>query len=159
EDCYLATTDGGRIDQQMTRLWPGCTVVASAAPGGDFATRDIDLPPAQRGFEYIEEADLPALAERAADEAVAKLRAPRVAPGVRDIVIHPSNLWIALHETVAHPLDLDRAFGYEGETPGRSFVLSTEIGSLRYGSELMNVTADRTLAGGLSTAGYDDEGI
>lgn len=159
EEKYFASTEGSHIDQQITRLWPGFTVTARDAAGGDFATRDGDLPPAQRGFEYAEEADLPGLAARAAEEAAELLRAAPVEPGVMDLVLHPTNLWLAIHESVGHPTELDRALGDEADAGGASFARPDGLGTLRYGSDLVNLTADRTMPGGLATAGYDDDGV
>jgi len=156
---FLATSEGTRLDLMTTRLWPGFTVTALDAATGEWATRDGDIPPAQRGLEYLEEIDLDALAARAAEEAIRKLRAPAVTPGTMDLVVHPSSLWLAIHETVARPLEYDRALGDEEDpSPGGPASIG-DVGSLRYGSDRMSVTADRTLPGGLATIGYDDEGV
>jgi len=159
EQKYFASTEGTYLDQQITRLWPGFTVTARDAAGGDFVTRDCDLPPVQGGYEYVEEADLPALAAAAAEEAVQKLSAAGVEPGVKDIVVHPTNLWLTIHESVGHPTELDRALGYEANFAGTSFATPDKLGVLRYGSDLVNITADRTMPGGLATVGYDDDGV
>jgi TldD protein len=159
EETYFASTDGSLLDQQITRLWPGFTVTACDLATGDFATRDSDLPPAQRGYEYVEGAALEAAAAQAAEQAVASLRAAPIEPGVRDLVIAPSNLWLAIHESVGRPTQIDRVLGYEADADGDSFLAIADLGTLRFGSELMNVTADRTMPGGLATACYDDEGV
>jgi TldD protein len=118
-------------------------------------------PPSARGWEYLdgdgwdwagELAELPELV-------LQKLRAPSVEPDVYDLVIDPSNLWLTIHESVGHATELDRALGYEAGYAGTSFATVDGLGSLRYGSELMNVTGDRTAAHGCSTIGYDDEGV
>jgi TldD protein len=118
-------------------------------------------PPAGRGWEHLtgathdwatELAALPALLEE-------KLRAPSVEAGRYDLVIDPSNLWLTIHESVGHATELDRALGYEANYAGTSFATPDLLGTLRYGSELMNVTGDRTVEHGLATVGYDDEGV
>ena len=88
-----------------------------------------------------------------------KLVAPSVEPGSYDLVIHPSNLWLTIHESVGHATELDRALGYEANYAGTSFATPDQLGRLRYGSTAMNVTGDRTEPHGLATIGYDDEGV
>src|SRR6185312_10316960 len=88
-----------------------------------------------------------------------KMAAPAVEAGTYDLVIDPSNLWLTIHESVGHATELDRALGYEAAYAGTSFATFDQLGSLRYGSELMNVTGDRTAAYGCASIGYDDEGV
>ena len=88
-------------------------------------------------------------------------RAKSVDVGRYDLVLHPSHLWLTIHESVAHPTELDRAMGYEANYAGTSFVAPPEkvLGTLKYGSELMNIRGDRTQPGSLSACGWDDEGV
>ena len=79
--------------------------------------------------------------------------------GLADVVIDPSNLWLTIHESIGHATELDRALGYEAAYAGTSFATFDRLGSLRYGSSVMNVTGDRTAEHGLATIGYDDEGV
>ncbi|MBU2074461.1 MAG: TldD/PmbA family protein, partial [Actinobacteria bacterium] len=88
-----------------------------------------------------------------------KLKAPSVEPGSYDLVIHPSNLWLTIHESIGHATELDRALGYEANYAGTSFATYDKLGSLQYGTPVMNVTGDRTHPHGLATVGYDDEGV
>ncbi len=78
---------------------------------------------------------------------------------MHDLVIHPSNLWLTIHESVGHATELDRALGYEANYAGTSFATYDQLGTLRYGSPAMHVTGDRTVEHGLATIGYDDEGV
>ena len=80
-------------------------------------------------------------------------------PGTYDLVIHPSNLWLTIHESIGHATELDRALGYEANYAGTSFATYDKLGTLQYGSPVMNVTGDRTVEHGLATVGYDDEGV
>ena len=80
-------------------------------------------------------------------------------PARYDLVIHPSNLWLTIHESIGHATELDRALGYEANYAGTSFATVDRLGDLRYGSDLMHVTGDRTTPHGLATIGYDDEGV
>jgi TldD protein len=146
--------------QQRVRLYPAVNVVAVEA-GGRFETMRTLAPPAGRGYEYLtgtgwdfpaELAELPALL-------AAKLAAPSVQAGHYDLVIDPTNLWLTIHESIGHATELDRALGYEAAYAGTSFATIDKLGSLQYGSPQMHVTGDRTAAHGLSTIGYDDEGV
>ena len=106
-------------------------------------------PPVGRGWEYCssqwdrddELASLPALLAE-------KTAAPSVEPGRYDLVIDPTNLWLTIHESVGHATEKDRALGYEANYAGTSFATPDQLGTLRYGSPLMNVTADRTVPTG-----------
>jgi TldD protein len=88
-----------------------------------------------------------------------KVAAPSVEPGKYDLLIHPSNLWLTIHESIGHATELDRAIGYEANYAGTSFATPDKLGKLKYGSALMNVTGDRLTEHGLSTVGFDDEGV
>ena len=78
------------------------------------------------------------------------LAAPGVGAGTYDLVIHPSNLWLTIHESIGHATELDRALGYEAAYAGTSFATPDKLGSLKYGSPVMNVTGDRTVENGLA---------
>ena len=88
-----------------------------------------------------------------------KAKAPGVTPGPTDLVIDPSNLWLTIHESIGHATEYDRAIGYEAAYAGTSFATPDKLGTMRYGSPVMNVTADRTVEFGLATVGFDDEGV
>jgi TldD protein len=88
-----------------------------------------------------------------------KTKAPSVQAGRYDLVVDPSNLFLTIHESIGHATELDRALGYEAAYAGTSFATPDKLGTLRYGSTVMNVTGDRTAEHGLATIGYDDEGV
>ena len=146
--------------QQRVRLHPVLTAVA-VQPSGRFETMRTLAPPAGRGYEYMTgtgwdfDAELAQLPELLAE----KLAAPAVQAGRYDLVIAPSNLWLVIHESIGHATELDRVLGYEAAYAGTSFASLDKLGSLQYGSPLMRVTGDRTVPHGLSTVGYDDEGV
>ena len=104
---------------------------------------------------------MPGNAARWATLAVEKLGAKSVEPGRYDLILEPTNLWLTIHESIGHPTELDRAMGYEANYAGTSFVAPPEkqIGKLKYGTELMNVTGDRTEEGSLTRVAWDDEGV
>ena len=79
--------------------------------------------------------------------------------GLKDLVISPSHAMLTIHEIVAHPTELDRIVGYEANYAGTSFISLADVGKLTVGSKLFNITADRTLPGGMCTVGYDDDGV
>lgn len=162
EQTFYADTFGSAITQQRVRVQPSFEAVAVDAAAGTFETMRTLAPPTARGWEYVagdevwnwteELAMLPMwLAE--------KVKAPGVAAGPTDLVIDPSNLWLTIHESIGHATEYDRAIGYEAAYAGTSFATPDKLGTMRYGSPVMNVTADRTVEYGLATVGFDDEGV
>jgi TldD protein len=159
EERLFANSHGSRIFQSRTRTHPqlDATVVDKAT--GRFSSRESLTPARGAGWDYVLSCGLLAEAKRAAEDARRKLDAKPVAPGERDIVIDPTNLWLTIHETVGHSTELDRALGWEANFAGTSFVKPEMLGRLRFGSELMTIVADRSQQGGLSTLGFDDDGV
>lgn len=162
ENKYYADLAGTRTTQQRVRVEPGFTAMGTDEASGTFDAMSSIAPPAGRGLEYLTTADhwdwdaeLAEVPELLAE----KLVAPSVDPGAHDLVIHPSNLWLTIHESIGHATELDRALGYEANYAGTSFATYDQLGRLRYGSPVMNVTGDRTEPHGLATIGYDDEGV
>jgi TldD protein len=159
EQRFLATSDGSRIDQYLVRGMPSFTVTAVNRQTGDFQSRSSLGGPQAMGYEYIERHRWLEEAEQAADEAAAKLKAKSVEPGKYDLVIHPTNLWLTIHESIGHSTELDRALWWEANYAGTSFLTPDKLGKLRIGSPIVNFFADRTQPAGLATVGYDDEGV
>jgi TldD protein len=161
EEKSYANTDGTVWTQTLVRTGVPFTVTAVARDNSDFQSRGNVVAPIGRGWEYVLAQDLVGNAPRWATEAVEKLGAKPVEVGKYDLVLHPSNLWLTIHESIGHPTELDRAMGYEANYAGTSFVSPPEqvLGSLKYGPEFMNVQGDRSQEGGLSTTGWDDDGV
>ncbi|NTV46606.1 MAG: TldD/PmbA family protein [Chlorobiales bacterium] len=159
EEKYFASSIGSFIYQTRVRTEPGFAVTMVDKDSGRFETRSGFIPPKGAGYEYIENADLSGEIERASEDVKMKLTAKPVEPGIKDLVIHPTNLWLTIHETIGHPTELDRALGMEANYAGTSFLTTDKLGGLQYGSPLVNIVGDRTQEGGLSTVGYDDDGI
>jgi TldD protein len=162
EEKTLATSDGTYVVQTIFRAQPTLTVTAVAPDNSDFQTRQSnDIQPMGKGYEHVLDAKLVENAPRWADEAVRKLSAKPVDVGRYDLILHPSHLWLTIHESIAHPTELDRAMGYEANYAGTSFVAPPEkmLGTLKYGPEFMNVQGDRSQPGSLSACGWDDEGV
>ena len=161
EDRNFASTEGSVISQTIVRVAVPFTITAVAPDNSDFQTRSNVVAPAGRGWEYVLEQDLVGNAGKWAEEAVQKLSAKSVEVGRYDLVLHPTHLWLTIHESIAHPTELDRALGYEANYAGTSFVAPPEkmLGKFRYGPDFMNIQGDRSQEGGCGTIGYDDEGV
>ena len=152
---------GTTTTQQRVRLRPVFEAMGSDERTGVFDSMRSLAPPVGRGYEYLSGRhwDWDAELAQVPDLLSEKLRAPSVAAGRYDLVIDPSNLWLTIHESVGHATELDRALGYEASYAGTSFATYDQLGTLRYGSPLMQVTGDRTVEHGLATTGFDDEGV
>jgi len=161
EDRNFASTEGSVISQTIVRVAAPFTITAVAPDNSDFQTRGNVVAPAGRGWEYILEQDLVGNASKWAEQAVQKLQAKSVEVGRYDLVLHPTHLWLTIHESIAHPTELDRALGYEANYAGTSFVAPPEkmLGKFKYGPEFMNIQGDRSQEGACATIGYDDEGV
>jgi TldD protein len=162
EEKTLATSDGTYVVQTIFRSQPQMTVTAVASDFSDFQSRQSnDIQPMGRGYEHVRDAKLVENATRWATEAVQKLGARPVDVGRYDLVLHPTHLWLTIHESIAHPTELDRAMGYEANYAGTSFVSPPQkmLGMLKYGPEIMNIQGDRSQPGSLSACGWDDEGV
>ncbi|MCA9662005.1 MAG: TldD/PmbA family protein, partial [Myxococcales bacterium] len=159
EEKLLITSEGTRTHQAFFRVMPGLTASAVDIRRGRFASRDHEVQPALAGWEHVVAADLVAEAPRIAEEALQKLHAAPVEPGLKTVILAPSNLWLTIHESIGHSTELDRALGMEANYAGTSFIKPEQTGSLRIGAERVSFFADRTQAGGLATTAWDDEGV
>jgi TldD protein len=158
EDKTFASTEGSLIQQTIYRSYPGfgCTAIAN----GDAQERNYERPPLNIGYEHINPADLLSQVERVAEEALEKVYAPKGPSGIRTtLILKPTNLWLTIHESVGHPTELDRVYGYESNFAGTSFATTDKLGKLQYAAPWVNFRADRTQPGGRGTMGYDDEGV
>ena len=162
EQTFYADTFGSSITQQRVRVQPTLEAVAVDAAAGTFETMRTLAPPTARGWEVVDSHDvwdwsgelaqLPSLLAE-------KAKAPSVTAGPTDLVIDPSNLWLTIHESIGHATEYDRAIGYEAAYAGTSFATPDKLGTMKYGSPVMTVTADRTEEFGLASVGWDDEGV
>ncbi|HEY6538390.1 MAG TPA: TldD/PmbA family protein, partial [Candidatus Dormibacteraeota bacterium] len=160
ENRYFVSTEGSRITQQRVRLHPVLEAgLVDEQGSGLIETMRSTGRPVGRGWEYVEGHGFLTEAEEMVRWLEEKLASPPVTPGPRDLVLDPSNLWLTLHESVAHGTELDRALGYEANYAGTTFATPDQVGSLRYGSPRMHVTGDRLEPSGLATVGFDDEGV
>lgn len=159
EEKYFASSDGSHIWQELTRIDPSTWATAADPAKGEFASRALFVLPQGRGFEYVEEYPYKDEIKQAAQEANEKLTATPVEAGKYDLVLHPTHLWLTIHESVGHPTELDRIMGYEANFAGTSFLPKEKWNGFTYGSSYMNIVADRTQEGALATVGYDDDGV
>src|SRR6202012_4906426 len=177
EQKYFASTDGSYIDQDIHRIWPLFAITKIDAKSGQFETRQSLSAPRGMGYEYLiprdsdkikgvttlyrDRYDMLEDATLAGPQAAEKMAAKSVEAGKYDLVLDPSHLWLTIHESVGHPIELDRVLGYEANFAGTSFLTLEKLRKLRYGSDLVNVVADATEqhGPGLGTFAYDDEGV
>jgi TldD protein len=161
ENKFYADSAGTITTQQRVRTGPQFTATTVDRASGTFDDMRTIAPPVARGWEYLtgtgwdwdsELAEIPDLLAQ-------KVKAPSVDPGDYDLVIDPTNLWLTIHESIGHATELDRALGYEANYAGTSFATLDKLNTLQYGSPIMNITGDRTAEHGLSTVGWDDEGV
>jgi TldD protein len=157
----FASTDGAACTQVLTECGGG--VQATAVADGELQVRSYPTSHgghvAAAGWEHLLELDLAGNAPRVAEEAIALLTAPACPEGIRTVVIHGEQVALQIHESIGHALELDRILLGEASYAGTSWVTPGDLGSLRYGSELLNITADATVPAGLGTFGWDDEGV
>ncbi|MBA3352917.1 MAG: TldD/PmbA family protein [Blastocatellia bacterium] len=159
EQKYLATSDGSRIEQYIIRGNPSFTVTAIDRSTNDFQSVNTLREGQAIGYEYMSKHDWNGEAQEAAEHAVMKLKAKSVTAGKYDLVLHPSHLFLTIHESVGHPTELDRALLWEANYAGTSFLTPDKTGKLQFGSKIVNFVADRTQSLGLATVGYDDEAV
>lgn len=178
EQKYFASTDGSYIDQDVHRIWSPFTVTAVDKTTGKFRSREGLSAPMGMGYEYLDPQakdktlspngiisygrsyDMVEDAQAAAVQAREKLTAKSVKPGRYDLVLDPNHLGLTIHESIGHPLELDRVLGYEANYAGTSFAtLDKRAAHFKYGSDLVNIMADKLQPGSLGAVGFDDEGV
>ncbi|MFD5116834.1 TldD/PmbA family protein [Streptomyces sp. NPDC058391] len=158
EEKFYADSAGTTTFQRRVRIHPELTAMST---GRRHVGVRMTAPPTARGWEYLRGDGWDFDAElRALPGLLAEKRAARpVRPGRYDLLVDSTHLWMPLHESIGHATELDRALGDEAAFAGGTFATPDLIGTLRYGSPLLNVTGDRTDPYGLATVGYDDEGV
>ncbi len=179
EQKYFASTEGSYIDQDVHRIWPTFNVTAIDKSTGKFKNRQGLAAPMGMGYEYMipdksheimGAGDVVLYKQRyniiedsiaAAKQAKEMLTAKSVEAGKYDLVLEPNHLGLTIHESVGHPLELDRVLGYEANYAGTSFATLDKLqaGDFNYGNKLVNLVADKTMKHSLGAVGYDDEGV
>lgn len=179
EQKFFASTEGSYIDQDVHRIWPFMNITAIDKSTGKFKNRQGLGAPMGLGYEYMipdpaevvqgagdvtlyrNRYDIIADATAAAKQAKEMLTAKSVEAGKFDLVLEPNHLGLTIHESVGHPLELDRVLGYEANYAGTSFATldKWKSGDFNYGNELINLVADKTQVGSLGAVAFDDEGV
>jgi len=177
EQKYFASTDGSYIDQDIHRIYPNFVVTKIDQASGKFQTRRSLSSPVGMGYEYLTPTagskvsgvvtryknryDILEDVKNATADVAEKIKAKSVEPGKYDLILDPSHLWLTIHESVAHPTELDRVLGYEANYAGTSFLTLDKWKSknFHFGSNLVNIVADKLQPGSLGVVGYDDEGV
>lgn len=158
---WLLSSEGSDIEQTVVHT--GAGIEATAVAGDDVQVRSYPGSfrghYASAGYELVREMDLPGHAQQVAEEAAALLSAKECPSGTTTLVLDGHQMMLQVHESVGHPTELDRVLGMEAAFAGTSFVGIRDLGQLRYGSELVNITSDPTVEGGLGSYAYDDEGV
>ena len=158
---WFASSDGAAIDQVVTQSGGG--IEAVAVGDGDMQRRSY--PNSFRGhikaagYEHIRTLGLIEEADRIGREAVDLLAAPECPSEVTTLILDSGQMELQIHESIGHPIELDRVLGMEEAYAGSSWLSPGDRGTVRYASDLVSITADATLPGGLGTFGYDDEGV
>ncbi len=177
EQKYFASTDGSYIDQDIHRLFPNFNLQRVDRAAGKFDSIKSLSSPVGMGYEYLTATDKDKVTGiltryknrydiiedvKQLSEAVnQKLSAKSVEPGKYDLVLDPSHLMLTIHESIAHPTELDRVLGYEANYAGTSFLTMDKLrsGNFKFGSPQVNIVADKLQYGSLGAVGYDDEGV
>lgn len=153
------STNGCAIVQQLEQSGAGTGCNAVGNGDTEFRSGPGDFGLYQSGgWEVVERADLVNNAARYGEEAVRLLKAPVLPETTGHLILTGAVLNLQMHESIGHPLELDRSLGWEANFSGVSWVTPGQAGTVRYGSDLLNVSCDNTLPLGMATAGYDDEG-
>ena len=158
---FFVNSEGTRIEQTITISGAGIEAIAA----GDGEVQSRSYPSsfrghwAEKGYELIEELDLVGHSQRVAEESAILLKADPCPSEETDLILDGHQMAIQIHESIGHPLELDRVLGMELSFAGGSFVKVEDLGRLRYGSPLLNISADATAEGGVGSFGYDDEGV
>lgn len=164
--CYrqekvFASSIGSFIEQTTTQMGGGIEAVAIDA--GEFQRRTYPNPFGgdfqAAGWEFIERLNLSRKALHIRDEALALLAAPKAPVGRFDLIVGSAQLALQVHESCGHPTELDRAMGLEISLAGGSFMQPSMLGTFRYGSPLVNIVADATIAGSIGSFAFDDDGV
>lgn len=161
EKKLFSSTEGSLIEQEIMKSGGGLEVLASAEREVQKRSypNSFGRHMATGGWEVIKEMYLIENAERIGEEVVALLSAKPCPSVITDVIIDGTQMALQVHESCGHPIELDRVFGMEASYAGTSFLTPEKLGNYRYGSEIVNITADAKLPGGLGSYGYDDEGI
>jgi TldD protein len=156
---YFISSGGSNIKQNIFRIWPQFNITIIDKASGKFESRKSLTIPTAQGYEYVKNYDFNGDLEKAVEETKIKIKSKSVDSGKWDIILDPSHMWLTIHESCGHATELDRAMGFESNYAGTSFLTADKLNKTKYGSDIINMVADRTQKHGLATRGYDDDGV
>lgn len=158
---YFASSEGSQIEQSLIHSGAGieATQMKSRREMGKRSYPNSSGQYESKGYELIKELKFEENCERIAQQAQALLSAKECPSGIKTIVLDGPQLSLQIHESIGHPLELDRVLGAEKNFSGTSFATLDKLNKLKYGSDIVNVVTDSSYPGGLGTFGYDDEGV
>lgn len=164
ENKEFESTEGSQVKQEIVESGCGISAIATNLESGEVQIRSypnsVGRHQQTRGYEFVLDQKLPENAARVGEEAVALLSADQCPSyAATTVILDSSQVALQVHESCGHPIELDRVLGSEAAFAGTSFLTPDKLGSFRYGSEHVNITADATIPHGLGTFGYDDEGV
>lgn len=157
-DALILTSEGGRVEQRTRNTYPGLAVVANEGSNTQQRSHGRGSFVGQGGREVLDRFGFATAPERLVEQVLALLAADNCPTGTMDLVLAPDQMILQIHESIGHPLELDRILGDERNYAGTSFVTLDMFGTYRYGSDLLNVTFDPTVAGQLASYAFDDDG-
>lgn len=164
EHKFFASSEGSEIEQELFDVGAAISASAVDAYSSEIQTRSypnsFGRQAGTAGYEFIEAMDLVKHGARVGEEAVQLLTAPQCPSGITTVILDGPQTALQLHESCGHPIELDRVLGYEAGFVGKSFLTTDKLNNnYRYGSDVINITADATIPGALGTFGWDDEGV
>ncbi len=151
----LVTSGDGEAHQRYEVLIPDLSVTANE--GSETLSRSAELA-RQGGLEVLDRVGFSTLAPKLSEEVLQLLAAPNCPTGTMDVLLDPTQMYLQIHESIGHPLELDRILGDERNYAGTSFVTPDMFGSYRYGSDLLNISFDPALSGEFASYSFDDDG-
>ena len=154
----LITSDGIEIEQSFDYVYPGFEAVANKGSQTQIRSGGGWGSARQGGLEQLASFHFPDAAQQCAEEAIALVDAPECPNDTMSLLLLPSQMMLQIHESIGHPLELDRILGDERNYAGTSFVTTDMFGSYQYGSDLLNVSFDPALEGELASYAFDDDG-
>ncbi|MBN2531516.1 MAG: TldD/PmbA family protein [Spirochaetales bacterium] len=155
----LLTGDGGEVVQDFSFVVPQISVTANKGIITQTRTLGGGQLIRQSGFEVLEDIRFPEQGKKIAEEAVQLLSAPNCPSGKMDLLLAADQMILQIHESIGHPLELDRILGDERNYAGTSFVTPDMIGTYQYGTDLLNITFDPTIPNQMASYAFDDDGV
>lgn len=154
---YFVSSNGSEWTQEFSIV--SKDFGTTAKKGKEVQNRSFGLNGLQTGLEDLNDTFLEENAVRVGRQAIELLSAPDCPSDTRDLILTPDQLYLQVHESIGHPLEIDRILGDERNYAGWSFISPEDFGTLQYGSELMNVTFDPAVPTEMASYAFDDNGL